>query len=316
MKKLFFLLSLGIFSSIAVAQLSIPTINTVENLKNLSSDAEESSPVFFNNAESVYFHRTYLKEREGDLEVEGKDIWFAELDQKATSKNEKGIKVWERPYRLFRYGDVEGLNSLAGSSADGNTLYLVNTIFTEEGYIQRFVSLEREGKSSWARNYDEIKVPGLRFDGRNISVRMCQSEDILFVSMTEGEDPENEDLYVSKKAEDGSWSKLINLGDNINTDLFETSPFLMEDRKTLFFSSNGHEGEGELDIFVSYRLDDSWQKWSKPINLGTTVNSEGFDYDFVITEEGNAYFISNRDSEFDDIFIALIEGYQKVDSAE
>lgn len=310
MKRLFFLLTIGACSNLAVAQLSIPTINTVENLKNLSSDAEESSLVFFNNAESVYFHRTYLKEREGDLEVEGKDIWFAELDQKATSKKDDGTKVWERPYRLFRYGEVEGLNVLVGSSADGNTLYLINTIFTEDDYIQRFVSLKREGKS-WARNYKEIKVPGLSFDGRNISVRMCQSEDLLFVSMPNEADGENGDLYVSMKQNDGSWSKLTNLGENINSEGFEISPFLMEDRKTLFFSSDGHGGEGELDIFVTYRLDDSWQKWSRPVNLGTTVNSSGFDYDFVITEEGNAYFISNRDSEFDDVFMALIEGYKE-----
>lgn len=315
MKKFFFLLTIGICSNVAVAQLSIPIINTIENVKNLSSDAEESSPVFFNNAESVYFHRTYLKEREGDLEVEGKDIWFAELDHKATSKKDDGTKVWERPYRLFRYGEVEGINSLAGASEDGNTLYLINTIFTEDDYIQRFVSLEREGKS-WAKNYEEINVPGLRFDGRNISVRICKSEDILFVSMPEEANAENEDIYVSMKEEDGSWSKLINLGENINTEMYETSPFLMEDGKTLYFSSNGHGGEGELDIFVTYRLDDSWQKWSKPVNLGATVNSSGFDYDFVITEEGNAYFISNRDSEFDDIFMALIEDYKTIENTE
>lgn len=312
MKRLIILLGIAIQSNLMIAQLSLPAINKVNNLENISSDAEESSPVFFNNAESIYFHRTYLKEREGDLEVMGKDIWFAEMDQKGTAKNKEGLKVWERPYRLFRYGDVEGINSLAGISEDGGKLYLVNTIFTEDDFIQRFVSLKKEGKFEWAKNYEEIKIPGLKLDGRSLSIRMCKNEQIVLISMAADNDAENEDLYVSKKQDDGSWSKMINLGESINTPQFETSPFLMNDEKTLFFSSNGHGGEGELDIFVSYRLDDSWENWSEPINLGSTVNSSGYDYDFVIAEDGYAYFVSNRSSEFDDIFIGIIEGFQEV----
>ena len=44
-------------------------------------------------------------------------------------------------------------------------------------------------------------------------------------------------------------------------------------------------------IFVSRRLDDSWQKWSEPVNLGPNINTENGESFFTITASGDyAYF--------------------------
>ncbi|MBW3545210.1 MAG: OmpA family protein, partial [Bacteroidetes bacterium] len=52
---------------------------------------------------------------------------------------------------------------------------------------------------------------------------------------------------------------------------------LAPDNKTLYFASNRPGGFGNADIYKTTRLDSSWQKWSKPENLGAPINTGGFD---------------------------------------
>ncbi len=85
------------------------------------------------------------------------------------------------------------------------------------------------------------------------------------------------DLYFSTRKDDGTYMFLQNMGKIINSAADESMPFLLSDQKTLIFSSNGFSGYGDYDIYVSHRLDDTWKKWSEPINLGTKVNSGGYD---------------------------------------
>ena len=114
------------------------------------------------------------------------------------------------------------------------------------------------------------------------------------------------DLYVSFLQSDGRWSEPKNLGSDINTESRECTPFLAADGVTLYFSSNGHPGYGNNDIFVSRRLDDSWTKWSKPINLGPKINSSGWDAYFTIPASGDyAYMVSGKDGGYgqEDIYM-------------
>jgi hypothetical protein len=69
-------------------------------------------------------------------------------------------------------------------------------------------------------------------------------------------------------------------------------PFVTEDG-TLYFASDGHQGNGNLDIFKSSKLSDT--TYEKPINLGSTINSEMDDFNFILDESTNkGYFASNR----------------------
>jgi len=106
-----------------------------------------------------------------------------------------------------------------------------------------------------------------------------------------------EDLFVSFK-KNGTWSAPKNLGKTINTNGFEISPFLSADEKTLFFASNGLNGVGDADIFFTKRLDDSWENWTAPKNLGNDVNTSGFDAYFTIAPDlKTAYFCSGDNAE-------------------
>lgn len=82
----------------------------------------------------------------------------------------------------------------------------------------------------------------------------------------------NFDLYISYKTENG-WSAPQNLGPNINTGFWESSPSLSPDKSTLYFSSNRTGGFGGNDLYVSYMQANG--KWSKAQNMGKEINTSG-----------------------------------------
>lgn len=108
------------------------------------------------------------------------------------------------------------------------------------------------------------------------------------------------DIYVCLKNESGEWSKAINLGPTINTIYADRSPFLHPDMKTLYFSSSGHGGLGDLDVFKSTRLDDScWTCWSEPVNMGKEINTPQKDWSYIISTNGEKAFFAKSSSPLD-----------------
>ena len=105
----------------------------------------------------------------------------------------------------------------------------------------------------------------------------------------------NTDIYISVKTDTG-WSEPINLGETINTPYCERGPLFHPDGRTLFFCSSGHPGLGDLDIFISYRIGDSWTEWTEPVNMGKEINTVYKDWGYSIPVSGNeVYFASVRE---------------------
>lgn len=99
------------------------------------------------------------------------------------------------------------------------------------------------------------------------------------------------DLYVVKIAEDGTMSSPQNLGPTINTIGNDVFPFYRNG--TLYFSSDGHYGMGDLDVYES-KLSEGL-KFSTPRNLGAPINSNKDDFSFIIDSKDNyGYISSNR----------------------
>ncbi len=85
----------------------------------------------------------------------------------------------------------------------------------------------------------------------------------------------------------------VNLGDSINTPYNEVSPFIHPDNHTLYFSSNGWSGMGEMDIFLARKNESGG--FNKPMNLGFPINSSGDEVGLIVTANGQkAYFSSER----------------------
>ncbi len=111
------------------------------------------------------------------------------------------------------------------------------------------------------------------------------------------------DIYVSKKTGSGDWGPCVNLGETINTEYDEDSPFITPDGKTLYFSSQGHNSMGGYDIFKSELKEG---KWSTPENLGYPTNTGADDIFFVMNaNQTRGYFSSVREDTYgdDDIYV-------------
>ncbi len=99
------------------------------------------------------------------------------------------------------------------------------------------------------------------------------------------------DIYVVDINDDGTYGKPINLGSRINTEDREMFPFI-SDENILYFSSDGHPGFGDLDVFASKIFDNTV---SEPINLEDKVNSKKDDFAYIIDDtKHKGYFSSNR----------------------
>jgi outer membrane protein OmpA-like peptidoglycan-associated protein len=97
------------------------------------------------------------------------------------------------------------------------------------------------------------------------------------------------DLYFCERNESG-WSDPVNLGNEINTPGNEIFPFIHDDG-TLYFASNGHEGIGGLDVYMTAKA----KTWQKPAALPYPVNTRHDDFGFILNNEKRAgYFSSNR----------------------
>ncbi len=98
------------------------------------------------------------------------------------------------------------------------------------------------------------------------------------------------DLYISYWTPQG-WSEPENLGENINTEAWESSPSLSPDKKTLYFSSTRYGGYGQGDIYVSHRTN---KGWSPAQNMGPQVNSPGGEIaPFIHADNETLYFTSD-----------------------
>jgi outer membrane protein OmpA-like peptidoglycan-associated protein/tetratricopeptide (TPR) repeat protein len=101
------------------------------------------------------------------------------------------------------------------------------------------------------------------------------------------------DIYVSHLMSKGQWSEPENLGPEINTAGDESCPFIHADNQTLYFTSNGLQGYGGDDLFLTRKSKNG--KWSTPKNLGYPINTIGNEGSLVITSDGTtAYYASDR----------------------
>ena len=80
------------------------------------------------------------------------------------------------------------------------------------------------------------------------------------------------DIYISYYTPQG-WSEPQSMGDNINTDFYETAPTLSPDKRALYFVSNRPGGYGGSDLYVSYRQPNG--KWGAAVNMGPGINTAG-----------------------------------------
>ncbi|MEL7191569.1 MAG: hypothetical protein AAFO96_03955 [Bacteroidota bacterium] len=276
-----FSLSTSFLLSILLGNLSPLSAQEALSLA-VNSSYEEREPVLSDDGSTLYFWRRKTPDNIGGPNDPG-DIWYAS----------QGFRSgWSYPEHFKVPLNTRGQEFVWQVSPDHDTLWMVSNNYgagpNGVGYIFR------NSDGYWSRLFP-VYIKGFQYKGDYKDFYF--SDQRVMVLVNEGKtNYGGSDLYLSFPKNDTAWHKPVNMGPMINTEKDEDAPFLTPDGKALYFNSNGRGGSGEHDIFVSYRLDDTWRNWSEPVNLGAPINTSGYEFDFFLTRDGKwAYWGSDRE---------------------
>jgi outer membrane protein OmpA-like peptidoglycan-associated protein/tetratricopeptide (TPR) repeat protein len=90
-------------------------------------------------------------------------------------------------------------------------------------------------------------------------------------------------LYFCQRS-DTTWTKIKSPGKPINTIYWESYGFITPDGKTIYIASNRPGGSGDLDIWVSDKMQDG--NWGVPVNCGEIINT-AYDEDAPFYDPAN-----------------------------
>lgn len=103
------------------------------------------------------------------------------------------------------------------------------------------------------------------------------------------------DLYVASLLTNGQYGKVKNLGNAINTYADEQMPYIHADNETFYFTSNGWQGYGGDDLFMSKKIDDT--TFTTPMNVGYPINTIDNETRIYVARDGHiAYYASQREN--------------------
>jgi outer membrane protein OmpA-like peptidoglycan-associated protein len=242
-------------------------------------DYEGYSPELTANGKQLYFTRT-------GVESETEDVFY-------TQYSEKG---WSAPVPVSSLNTPKKNEAVQNISANGTEMLL---------FVDGDIYESKKTAQGW-------KAAGLLPGGINTPYwdgdPRYFGKGLVFVSAKDGD----MDIYFALYGADGTTlQKPFPIGDVINTWGDERNPFLHPDMKTLYFASDGHDGFGGFDIYMSTRLDDTWRNWSKPRNLGLLFNSSDDDWHFIVTTDGSrAYSVSDEQGDNHITYMDLPQSYR------
>ncbi|MFN8436982.1 MAG: OmpA family protein [Cytophagales bacterium] len=207
--------------------------------------------------DAIYFYRLVLKHYRGKIDIDKVKLNYATIAQNVDDKYVP-LKYY---YELVEYRKA------------------IDTLRPPRGV---FLKLD-EAINSKAEDY----APTLNTE-TNVMVFSSRRKKNHSVSNTQL----NEDLYMSKNF-GGIWDSTRFLTE-INTPFNEGSACLTKDGKTMFFSRcMAPGGMGNCDLYVTYLNENN--KWTQPKNLGTGINSVGWDSQPSLSHtEDTLFFASDR----------------------
>ncbi len=186
----------------------------------------------------------------------------------------------------------------AGSiSADGKTLVFTSRRADTKGgqvdeiadnlyYEDIYISFWNDSIEEWTRSEP---IPGsINTPTHDAVLSISPNGNSIYVYKSEN----GGDIFVSQKREDGTFGNAssIDKGRNVNSSYFESSASVTEDENFIYFVSDRPGGIGQADIYTARKIGN---KWTKPINLGDSVNSEGDENSVFIHPDGDILFFTS-----------------------
>ncbi|MDD5571624.1 MAG: hypothetical protein PHD97_10800 [Bacteroidales bacterium] len=214
------------------------------------------------------------------------------------------IKIYQSEYRLVNWSAAEEFeNSKINNKIDHNAnityeqktkrLYFTRCkkINTSKFLCEIYYCDFRNGK--WQQPFrlpDNVNKHG--FTSTQPTAVNTTKGDILYFSSDRPGGEGGLDLWYSIVSKKGECSDPVSLGETINTPDDEITPFYDPQTDTLYFSSNGHKGIGNIDI---YKTKGNLNKWTEPVNMGSPLNTSYNDFYFTVYKKDSiGYLTSNR----------------------
>ncbi|HEX8545758.1 MAG TPA: hypothetical protein VF691_02290, partial [Cytophagaceae bacterium] len=247
-----------------------PSINTGNN---------EYLPIITLDGNTLFFAR------DGDPSNVGKskgDIWYSKKDIAGN---------WSKAENIGKPLNNPDYNFVASALDNGNMLLLGNSYLGNGNKSGEGASFSSKTRSGWSKP-ENLEIINYYNNNPNVSFFMANNKKVLLMAIEDSDHSfGQQDIYASFHNEkDNTWSPPLNLGPDINTINEESNVFLDADGHTMYFVSNGYFGYGGFDVYVSRRLDDTWQKWSKPQNLGPIINTQDDELSFCIAADGKTAY--------------------------
>lgn len=302
--KLSLTVALTISFSIANAQDELKH----ENLgSGANSSADELKPIISADGKTLYMIRNGHAQNQA-----AEDIWVSQLQSDGT---------WGKAVHPGAPINQGNITSVCNVSPDGNTLIVKGAYVDGEYEGSGFSVIRKNKKGEWKdpkkldiKNFTQYSnaasCMGAYFcsDGKTMLFYLCDDADggkanIYFSKLVEKEKwskPKSlKDFgkFLNKAVNNNTWTEPKKIG-NLNTkEYHETYCFLAPDGVTLYFASDRPGGQGDLDLWMAKRLDDTWENWSTPINLGPKMNSKGRDAYYCLDAKAEyAYMVSDHKS--------------------
>ncbi|MEM0997291.1 MAG: OmpA family protein [Bacteroidota bacterium] len=201
------------------------------------------------------------------------------------SRNKGG--EWSEAQNIGLPVNSKGHDATISITADGKRLYIYRHKKDGKLYVTDF----DDAGNKW----QEPRAVQKPLNSGSYEASICQSADSsrLFFTSDRPGGYGGLDIYMVKR-EGKDWGEPMNLGPRINTPFNEDAPYFHPDGKTLYFSSNGPNGMGGYDIFVTEMTPN--EEFRPPINVGPPINTPDDEIYFVIAADGKTgYYASGKE---------------------
>ncbi|OHB74887.1 MAG: hypothetical protein A2Z25_10715 [Planctomycetes bacterium RBG_16_55_9] len=206
----------------------------------------------------------------------------------------------------FTFGKPQNLGPTVNSlyhdagpslSADGLDLYFYSDRPGGSGGYDIWVSTRQGVEDPWGlpanlgapvnSQYNEC-YPSLSSDGLTLYFSDYYSGSPRPGGLSAG------DIWMTTRpSRSAPWGTPVNMGAPINGSTLDMSPTISGDCLTLIFTSNNRAGgRGSWDLWMSTRAGVQ-DPWGPPMNLGSTVNSGGWDGEGGLSWDGRAVFFDS-----------------------
>ncbi|KXJ04434.1 hypothetical protein AC249_AIPGENE826, partial [Exaiptasia diaphana] len=178
----------------------------------------------------------------------------------------------------------------SGVFSKNNIIYY--TRWNDEDRTEQHIYLARMVDFKFYESFklpEAVNIPGYR----SINPFVTMSGKYLYFSSDRPGGEGGMDLWRIELDENGNVKgEAKNLGRPINSELDEVTPFYHQASSSLFFSSNGHNSIGGLDIFKA-AFNRRNKAFDKPVNMGMPINSSKDDAYMIWDNLMNRGFFSS-----------------------